>query len=189
MSDDAAPGQLVVVQELVNSFDARRGRDELVDAREATTWLRTRGLLGRPHALTGGDVERLQELRVVLRRMCLANNGAERRAADADFLNAVVRDAGIRPTFTPQGADLRVNSSACIGALGRIVALVYDAVRDGMWSRLKACPEDACNYTFYDTSRNGSRVWCSMAGCGTKVKMRAYRARVNAARPAAPTTS
>ncbi|HEV7931895.1 MAG TPA: CGNR zinc finger domain-containing protein [Actinomadura sp.] len=58
-----------------------------------------------------------------------------------------------------------------------IVGIVYDAMRDWTWRRLKACPEDACNYTFYDTSRNGARVWCSMAGCGSKVKMRAYRAR------------
>jgi predicted RNA-binding Zn ribbon-like protein len=67
-----------------------------------------------------------------------------------------------------------------MNALGQIAGITYDAIRDGTWSRLKSCPEDACNYTFYDTSRNGSRVWCSMSGCGSKVKMRAYRARAKA---------
>lgn len=182
MGGDAVPGQLVSIQEFVNSFDLRRGRDELADTREATMWLRSRGLLDRRFALTGSDVERLHELRAVLRRMCLANNGAERRAAEVDILNAIMRDADIQPIFTAEGVGVEVGSSTAVSGLGRIVVLVHDAVRDGTWNRLKACPEDACNYTFYDTSRNGSRVWCSMAGCGTKVKMRAYRARTNAAR-------
>jgi len=112
--------------------------------------------------------------------MCLANNGAELRTADIEVLNAVVRHADIRLTFTVDGVDLDILSSGAMNALGQIAGITYDAIRDGTWSRLKSCPEDACNYTFYDTSRNGSRVWCSMSGCGSKVKMRAYRARAKA---------
>jgi predicted RNA-binding Zn ribbon-like protein len=181
MGEDAAPGTLVLIQELTNSFDVRRGRDELAGIREATMWLRSRGLLDRQFALTANDVARLHELRRVLRRMCLANNGAQIHTADVEVLNVLVHDADIRPTFTLEGVGVDIASTGATGALGRIAAIVYDAIRDGTWSRLKACPEDACNYTFYDTSRNGSRVWCSMAGCGSKVKMRAYRARARAA--------
>jgi predicted RNA-binding Zn ribbon-like protein len=42
---------------------------------------------------------------------------------------------------------------------------------------MKACPGDACNYAFYDHTRNNSRMWCSMARCGSRAKMRAYRTR------------
>jgi predicted RNA-binding Zn ribbon-like protein len=177
MGHDAAPGRLVVIQELANSFDVRRGRDDLAGPADAARWLRARDLLGLRIALRADDVARLHELRDVLRRMCLVNNGAEPRDADIAALNALVRDAEVRPAFNAHGAVLEIMSSAGLGALGRIVGIVYDAMRDGTWRRLKACPEDACNYTFYDTSRNGARVWCSMAGCGSKVKMRAYRAR------------
>jgi predicted RNA-binding Zn ribbon-like protein len=174
---DAAPGRLVLVQELVNSFDVRRGRDELGGPEEAATWLHARRLLDRPSDLTAKDVQRVHGLRELLRRMCLNNNGAQPRTSDIDILNALVHDADLRPVFTAEGVGLQAGGPGLNGALGQIIALVYDAIRDGSWRRLKACPEDACNYAFYDTSRNSSRVWCSMAGCGSKAKMRAYRAR------------
>ena len=48
------------------------------------------------------------------------------------------------------------------------------------WTRLKVCARDSCRWAFYDTSRNRSGRWCSMAGCGNIVKMRrAYRAGTN----------
>lgn len=180
MDGEAAPSRLVVIQELANSFDVRRGRDDLAGPRDAAGWLRARGLLAPQLALTAEDLARLHRLREVLRRMCLANNGAELHAADIDALNVLVRDSDMRPAFTVHGVGLDVLSSGAIGALGQIVGIVYEAIRDGTWGRVKACPGDACNYAFYDTSRNGSRVWCSMAGCGSKVKMRAYRARAKA---------
>jgi predicted RNA-binding Zn ribbon-like protein len=43
--------------------------------------------------------------------------------------------------------------------------------------RVKICPADDCRWAFYDTSRNGSRQWCSMAVCGNRAKARAHRAR------------
>jgi predicted RNA-binding Zn ribbon-like protein len=48
--------------------------------------------------------------------------------------------------------------------------------------RVKACAPDAggCTWLFYDTSKNRSRRWCSMEGCGSQVKMRRYHARKRA---------
>lgn len=42
-------------------------------------------------------------------------------------------------------------------------------------ANLKCCPE--CGWLFLDTSKNGSRRWCSMETCGAVVKMRNYRKR------------
>lgn len=45
-------------------------------------------------------------------------------------------------------------------------------------SRIKECPGAGdCGWLFYDTSRNGTRRWCSMEGCGSRVKMRRQYAR------------
>ena len=63
------------------------------------------------------------------------------------------------------------------GALGELVGIVYTAMADGSWSRLKACRSHLCKWLFYDRSRNRSAVWCSMAVCGNRTKTRAYRAR------------
>jgi predicted RNA-binding Zn ribbon-like protein len=43
--------------------------------------------------------------------------------------------------------------------------------------RLKVCPADDCQSAFYDTSRNRSAVWCDMAVCGNRQKVRTFRAR------------
>jgi predicted RNA-binding Zn ribbon-like protein len=45
-------------------------------------------------------------------------------------------------------------------------------------ARVKECPgADDCGWLFYDTSKNGSRRWCSMEGCGSRLKMRRQYAR------------
>jgi predicted RNA-binding Zn ribbon-like protein len=45
-------------------------------------------------------------------------------------------------------------------------------------ARIKECPgADDCGWLFYDTSKNNSRRWCSMEGCGSRVKMRRQYAR------------
>ncbi len=47
---------------------------------------------------------------------------------------------------------------------------------DGL-ARVKRCPGDGCGWLFLDTSRNGSRRWCDMAGCGNRARVRAFAAR------------
>ena len=36
--------------------------------------------------------------------------------------------------------------------------------------RIRRCGNPACVLHFYDTSRNGTRRWCSMDGCGARAK-------------------
>jgi hypothetical protein len=50
-----------------------------------------------------------------------------------------------------------------------------DLLRSGPLDRVKAC--EGCPWLFLDTSRNRSRRWCSMDDCGSRSKMRSYRAR------------
>ena len=61
------------------------------------------------------------------------------------------------------------------GVLGSVLAAAFDCMRDGSWSRLKACRN--CHWAFYDESRNRSAAWCSMQLCGNRLKTRAYRLR------------
>jgi predicted RNA-binding Zn ribbon-like protein len=45
-------------------------------------------------------------------------------------------------------------------------------------ARVKQCPGcDDCAWLFLDTSKNGTRRWCSMEGCGSRAKMRRQYAR------------
>lgn len=61
---------------------------------------------------------------------------------------------------------------------------IRQAAEDGTWTRLKVCARDTCRWAYYDSSRNQARRWCSMAGCGTYIKMkRAYAVRTGRTPP------
>jgi predicted RNA-binding Zn ribbon-like protein len=42
--------------------------------------------------------------------------------------------------------------------------------------RLRECDGDVCGWLFLDLTKNGSRRWCDMRGCGNRAKVRRYRA-------------
>jgi predicted RNA-binding Zn ribbon-like protein len=46
--------------------------------------------------------------------------------------------------------------------------------------RIKHCENPACMLWFFDTTRNGTRRWCSMAVCGNRMKARRHYDRVKA---------
>jgi predicted RNA-binding Zn ribbon-like protein len=116
-------------------------------------------------------------VRAALRSLALANNGG---GATRDEL-ALLEDAGAagRLVVAFDGGSARLDSTAegVAGALGTLVGIVYTAMADGTWPRLKACQRDVCGWLFYDRSRNRSARWCQMAVCGNRTKTRAYRAR------------
>jgi CGNR zinc finger len=58
-----------------------------------------------------------------------------------------------------------------------LLADVLEEHRAGRLHRLKACANPACQWLYYDASRNRSGRWCSMGECGDVMKARAYRAR------------
>lgn len=61
-----------------------------------------------------------------------------------------------------------------------VAALLADVLGEhgaGRLHRLKACSNPACQWLYYDASRNRSGRWCSMGECGDVMKARAYRAR------------
>jgi predicted RNA-binding Zn ribbon-like protein len=70
------------------------------------------------------------------------------------------------------------NALALDRPLGVIARSAIDVLTTDDLSRVKECPgADDCGWLFYDTSKNGSRKWCSMEGCGSRLKMRRQYAR------------
>ena len=171
----AAPAPLRVVQELVNSVDLEHGVEWLATPADLQRWLQERSLDGasRPSA---AQLRRMHELRDTLRELLIANN--ERRTAPEAGL--ALRRAADRAKLTLQlnehgHLELAPRAPGADGAVGRILGLVYEAMADGTWPRLKACRQ--CAWAYYDYSKNRSATWCSMAICGNRTKTRAYRRR------------
>jgi predicted RNA-binding Zn ribbon-like protein len=172
-----APGSLGLVQAFVNTLDVEEAREELDSPEALRRWLDESGLLSSGE-VTAANYGRALELREALRRLLLANNGGVRLTADLELLDRIARESGLLPRFTVEGGfRLEPAADGGRGALGRLLALVSEAMREGTWSRLKACDEGSCQWAFFDQSRNRSGRWCSMEVCGNRAKARQFRRR------------
>jgi len=61
-----------------------------------------------------------------------------------------------------------------------IANAVADLLSDALLERVRKC--EGCIVHFLDTSKKGSRRWCSMNICGNKIKVAAYQRRMRAGR-------
>jgi predicted RNA-binding Zn ribbon-like protein len=169
----AAPEPLRLVQQFVNSVDREHAREWIGTPNELRDWLVERDLPA--NGLTERDVGRAHELRESLRRLLVANNERTVDREAIDVVNRAIEGSRLRPELTPEGPRLLSPAGGVDAALGRILAVALDAMREGTWPRLKACRQ--CRWAFYDYSRNRSATWCSMSICGNRLKTRAYRRR------------
>ena len=173
-----APGELGLVQAFINTCDIEAGEDDFRDAAAVRRFLSQHGLLGSRVRVTDDDHRHALELREALRALAAANNGEPLAASTVATLDRSSRRSGLIAGFGPSGEPHEVpTASGANQAFGELLAIVYRAVRNGTWPRLKACHEHGCRWAFYDNSRNRSSTWCAMAICGTRAKMRTYRAR------------
>lgn len=174
-----APGSLQLVQAFVNTLDVESGRDLLSDAGGLAAWLREQALPGADGRLDSADVAIATELREALRALLRANAGGDPDPAATALVNRLSERALLRVELgLGGGVALREAGRQGIdAALARILAAAYVAMIDGTWARLKACLDQDCGWAFYDRSRNRSGHWCDMAVCGSRHKVRAYRAR------------
>jgi predicted RNA-binding Zn ribbon-like protein len=175
-----APEPLRLVQRFLNTTDLEAGTDELADAARARRWLVANRLLGRADAFDEPDRELLVEVRETLRRLAHASRERRTDAAALRLLNEHAARAPLSIELRAEGAELVPASPGVEGAVGRLLAAVFGAARDGTWSRLKTCRNHECGWVFYDASRNRVGTWCSMAVCGNRHNVRAFRARRSA---------
>jgi predicted RNA-binding Zn ribbon-like protein len=147
----------------------------------AIAWLLSRQLVRQPQAqLSFADVDRLVALRETLRDLMAAHNGVDITESSVTTWNELAQRASVHPMLRSDGGiEMRSLADGPDGALGALLAAATRAMMDGTFDRLKACRSPDCRWAFYDRSPNGRRIWCetSAASCGSRHKMRAYRAR------------
>ena len=175
---EPAPGPLRLVQAFVNSVDAEHGPDLFADRAGLAEWLERH--LGAVE-VEPADAAAAREVREALRALLHANNGAPRDPEAAAVLEAAARRARLEPVFPPGGAALVPRANGVDAAVGQVLAAAFEAMIDGSWPRLKACPRERCGWAFYDRSSNASATWCSMRVCGGREKAGAYYRRRRAA--------
>lgn len=144
----------------------------------ANATLAALGLQQANQPLSNTDHRRILEVHRLLVAMALANNTGDSAEESAQQLSGLAREATLRVAFKSHGkATLEPAADGANGAIAALLAIVHDSMLAGTWSRLKVCPADHCEAAFYDTSRNRSATWCSMAVCGNRAKVSSYQRR------------
>lgn len=166
-----APGRLALLQKFLNTLHVEQGTDVLDAPATAYTWLAGTALAQLPPP-GAEDLDRLRTLRRELRAICGDGPG------DDEALTRLAAYAPLRLTPAAAGAlHLTPVGDGHPTVLATLLAITYDAQRDGTWDRLKICHHDACRWAFYDQSRSRTATWCAMGICGNRTKVAAYRRR------------
>jgi predicted RNA-binding Zn ribbon-like protein len=176
--EDRAPGQLGLVQAFLNTNDRETGRDELADVSAAAAWLAANRLVSPGTEYDERDRRRLVDVRTAVHALVAANGGEGMQRRAVTTLNEAARRVRLGVRLHPDdGYRLMAEGVGIDRPIGELLIAVTSSMAAGSWDRLKVCANEACQLAFYDSSRNRSARWCSMARCGNRMKGRAYRER------------
>jgi predicted RNA-binding Zn ribbon-like protein len=136
-------------------------RDNLENPTFAKTWMRQHGITPNRAELTA-----LVDARTLLQAVVRGERGA---ACLRTYLEAVI----LKPVVTGEGIDWRVSTTgAGTGAVRAVLA--WDALRITSPGRLRPCANTECQLFLIDRSKPNTARWCSMAGCGNRMKARRH---------------
>lgn len=171
--EDVVPPHARLVRDFVNTYEPQVHGESLTTARDLGDWLSQRVPHAGEAALTRDDLDIALTIREGLRAVLIGHAGHGTDPAALQALDAALQEVPVRLTFTPDGQRfLPADGSALTQAMAPLVDAVRRCGEDQTWRRLKACSRETCRWAYYDSSRNQSRRWCSMAGCGNYTKMR-----------------
>jgi len=176
IGDKPAPDRLRIVQAFLNT--ATSGREDFASPDCLREWLADHDLIDADAPLSASDLRHAISVRNSLVRLASARQEGRSDSDAVETLNRAARSAQMSVSFGPKGrACIESLAPAVDGALGKIIAIVVDAMTDGTWDRLKICRDVGCSWAFYDRSKNHSGAWCDINDCGNVAKARTYRAR------------
>jgi predicted RNA-binding Zn ribbon-like protein len=155
------------------SFERLRSRDDL------GRWLVAAGLADAAPRVTAADLANARDLREAIFRVArAAMDGAAAPGADVRTINAWASRPDLPPRFDRIGGGVaRTGPTTVNAALATLARDAADLFGGPAGSRVRECEAPDCSSLFLDTSRAGRRRWCSMAACGNRQKVAAYRRR------------
>ncbi|MFI2432219.1 CGNR zinc finger domain-containing protein [Streptomyces sp. NPDC018693] len=148
-------------------------RDLLRDTEGLAVWLAANGL-DADFAADATTLRHLLTTRDALRSAVDASRTDDAHTARVD---AVLEHGRIRPTLTAEGPGERTEFRDPAWGPAWLAARNYLELLTAAPDRIRKCAHEACVLHFFDTSRNGTRRWCSMAACGNRAKASRHYAR------------
>jgi predicted RNA-binding Zn ribbon-like protein len=98
-------------------------------------------------------------------------------AEGAARVDAVLAHGCVRVTLTDRGPGESAEFDDPSWGPAWLAARDYLKLLSAAPDRIRRCAHDTCILHFFDTSRNGTRRWCSMAACGNRAKASRHYAR------------
>ncbi|MEV5969919.1 CGNR zinc finger domain-containing protein [Streptomyces sp. NPDC051921] len=147
-------------------------QDLLADTDGLGVWLAANGLDGRFTA----DAPTLRRT-LAARDALAALVDRPGDPAATSGVDAVLGHGRIRATLTTEGPGEEAEFADPAWGPGWTAARDYLELLRAQPERIRKCAHDACILHFFDTSRNGTRRWCSMAACGNRAKASRHYAR------------
>jgi predicted RNA-binding Zn ribbon-like protein len=97
-------------------------------------------------------------------------------ADDVQKLQAAYREAIAHSRLTETGRRFQWQLTGGLDAVRyRIARHAVALLESKMLGRVRRCPGSGdCGWLFLDGSKNASRRWCSMEGCGNRAKLRRF---------------
>ncbi|MFC7305507.1 CGNR zinc finger domain-containing protein [Streptomyces monticola] len=153
-----------------------RTRDLLTDTDGLAVWLSANGLDGPGHRPFAADAATLRH--ALAARDALGSVVGDPAGPEAlRRLDAVLDHGRIRAVLDAEGPGERPEFTDPAWGPGWLAARDYLTLLTKAPDRIRACAHEACTLHFFDTSRNGTRRWCSMALCGNRAKASRHYAR------------
>lgn len=176
-AETGTPSHVELIRSFANTLDVDEDSDSLTTRGELTRWLHEQRLLARRTPSSDDDLRLARQLRSGIREAMTAHH--DNGMVESADLRASTSRLPLRMDCCGDGPHLEPVDIGVRGALARILVAVNQAVIGGDWSRMKVCPDDTCQWAFYDQTKNRSKSWCCN-GCGNKAKTHTYRERQKA---------
>jgi predicted RNA-binding Zn ribbon-like protein len=188
---------MVICLDFANTVDRRPSPTPLERLRgygDLATWAAGAGLLSardaralaerarRQPAATAEVMRQATRLREAIYRVISAvASRRPPRSIDLDSINAAVAGAHAGARIVPRGGGFVRHWTGDRWALDRMLWAVAQSAEDLLTSSellaVRECAADDCGRLFVDASRNRTRRWCDMRGCGNRAKVRRFYAR------------
>jgi predicted RNA-binding Zn ribbon-like protein len=128
--------------------------------------------------ISEAEVTEARRLRDALLRVVVAHTrGEPYPPGDVAVLNEAASRPALVPVLTPAGERQWAAAGSGTQLLATVACDAVELLSGPYAHRIRSCAAEDCHLIYVDTSRPGSRRWCSMEHCGNRHKVRAMRAR------------
>ncbi|ABW11759.1 protein of unknown function DUF1470 [Parafrankia sp. EAN1pec] len=156
--------------------------EELPDTAALSAWV---GQFGPwpyvPKPASAGQDALARELREAIHELIAATRGPQGPSGFSSRERGTVNATALLPVPAPQlekSGGIRWHAAdPTLATLALIARDALDLVSSPAIARVHECANDDCHALFLDSSRPGTRRWCSMNTCGNKAKKENLRGR------------